>query len=199
MRTAGSPSAAGGDSVEAGLRRPVRGAGPRAGSARRPRANPPPTPMGVPSARQQAAPSMSPFGWKRMRPCPRPRSARAAWRGRVPQRVGHGVGEARLQFQAEALRPHPRALPPLPAGHAVVDQVEHRLQRRREDAQAPRQAQRKTRLAVLQHDQRRHRRRDPLARRQRVGQPRPRVEDVKVVVRDQRPCPAPCSARRTAS
>ena len=50
--------------------------------------------------------------------------------------------------------------------HPVVDQVQHRLQHRREDAQPAWQAQRKARLAVLQHDQRRHRRSDPLARRQ---------------------------------
>ena len=149
------------------------------------RAIPPPMPTGVPSARQQAAPSSSPSSPNRIAPMPPPTlGTRSIAMAAPAQRVGDGVGERRFQLEAEALGPHPRRFHRLLQPHAVVDQVDHRLQRRREDPQAPRQPEREARLAVLQHDQRRHRRGHPLARRERVRPPRPRVEHVDVVVRD---------------
>ena len=98
--------------------------------------------------------------------------------------VAHRGGDAVLDFQDGALGPDARRFDGFLQVHAVVDQVEQRLQRRGEDLAAAGQAQCVAHLAALERHHRRHRGRHALARRDRQGVAAARVVIVHVVVGD---------------
>ncbi len=93
-------------------------------------------------------------------------------------------GDAVLKLQLLTLGPDSWGLDGLLQRHAVVDHVDDRLEHRREDSGAAWGAQRHERLAVLQHDRRRHAAEHPFAGRDRVRVARMRVEDVHRVVQE---------------
>ena len=134
--------------------------------------------MGVPSARQQAAPSSVPSAAKATAfiPPATPRDGHhlVAARG---DRVANRRRDILLHLELLALAPDPRRLHGFLQRHAVIDQVDHRLEHGGEDAHAAGQAERPRGLAVAQHDRRRHAAGHALAGRDGGGRARVRVEE----------------------
>ena len=93
-------------------------------------------------------------------------------------------GNRLLDLERVALGPDPRRLHRLLQAHAVIDQIDQRLHRAREDALSAGQAERINKLALAQRHHGRHRGGDALARRQRQRVAGPRIVQVHVVVRD---------------
>ena len=122
---------------------PVNAVSPPAGTARPAAPARRPSPIGVPSARQQAAPVIVPSAWNwiaLMPPATLPTTATSWPRSRSA--ASTPAGTAGSTSSAVALGPDPRRLHGFLHAHAVVDQVGQRLHHRREDAQPAGQAQR---------------------------------------------------------
>ena len=80
------------------------------------------------------------------------------------QRVAYAFGNGVLDLERIALGPNPGRLDRFLQAHAVIDQIDQRLQRAWKDPLSTGQAQRVHQLALTQRHHRRHRSGDALAR-----------------------------------
>jgi len=100
------------------------------------------------------------------------------------QPLARRLGNRRLDLERVALGPEPGRLDRLLQTHAVIDQVDQRLDRARKDPLSAGQAQRVDELAIAQRHHGRHRGGDTFSRRQRQRVAGTRIEQVHIVVRN---------------
>ena len=159
-------------------------------------ASPPPMPIGVPSARQQAAPDIVPSRGTGSRSCRRRPSAPPAPRAPSRELGANVFWHGGFDFQRIALGPDPWRFDRFLQAHAVVDQVDQRLHHARKDALSAGQAERVAGLPPRARSSATSRwSRACLARPRARG--RDGIEQVHVVVGERIPYREPCSAHRT--